>query len=81
MRLTKNLFAAAVVGAFVVIPVTQMPAFAADTSVEAKKADCDEQRKACLASKAQTGTYGERYVPPEAVKECQEAHNVCMAKK
>ncbi|QZT61476.1 hypothetical protein [Mycolicibacterium austroafricanum] len=40
---------------------------------------CDSQRKECLSGSAQTGIYGERYVPPEAVAMCMEQYRACTA--
>jgi hypothetical protein len=44
----------------------------------AKKAQCEANKKSCMAAGVQTGIYGERYVPPDIVKQCYEAYHTCM---
>lgn len=39
---------------------------------------CDDNRKACMSAGAQTGIWGERYVPPEVVSMCMEAYRACV---
>jgi hypothetical protein len=41
---------------------------------------CERDRKACLAGSARTGTYGARYVPPEAVRMCYDAYRACIGR-
>lgn len=78
MRMIVMLSAAAIIGSFAVIGISQSTASAADTPAADKKASCEEQRTACLAAKTQTGTNGVRYVPPEDVKACYDAYRACM---
>lgn len=39
---------------------------------------CADARDECMSGSAQTGIYGERYVPPEAVAMCMEAYRDCV---
>ena len=48
-------------------------------SAQSRAASCDAERKACLASKAQTGSYGARYVAPDDVAACQAAYRMCVS--
>lgn len=42
---------------------------------------CLSQRQACLSAGARTGTYGERYVPPEVVRQCYEGYRACIGQR
>ncbi len=42
---------------------------------------CLSQRQACLSAGARTGTYGERYVPPEIVQQCYEQYRACTKQR
>ena len=33
-----------------------------------------------MSGSAQTGTYGARYVPPDAVKMCMDAYRACISR-
>jgi hypothetical protein len=44
-------------------------------------ASCDRNRKACYAGSAHTGSFGSRYVPPEAVRMCEEAYRACIGRR
>ena len=44
----------------------------------ASSSSCAEQRKGCYASKTQTDGNGVRYVPPDAVAECEGGYRACM---
>ena len=44
-------------------------------------ASCLSQRQACLSAGARTGTYGERYVPPEVVRQCYEQYRACTRQR
>ena len=44
----------------------------------ASSSSCAEQRKVCYAGKTQTDGNGVRYVPPDAVAECEGAYRACM---
>jgi hypothetical protein len=39
---------------------------------------CDSDRQACMSGSVQTGTYGEEYVPPDAVGMCMDAYRACL---
>ena len=47
----------------------------------APSASCDRNRKACYAGSAHTGNFGSRYVPPEAVRMCEEAYRSCIGRR
>ncbi|WP_137144795.1 hypothetical protein [Mycolicibacterium sp. CR10] len=38
---------------------------------------CTSEKDACMSASVQTGIYGERYVPPDAVATCMEAYWAC----
>lgn len=42
---------------------------------------CLSQRQACLSAGARTGTYGQRYVPPEIVQQCYEQYRACTKQR
>ena len=46
---------------------------------QSRQAKCDEERKACYAGKTQIGPNGERYVPPDAVSECEGGYRMCVS--
>ncbi len=39
---------------------------------------CNSQKQACMSASVETGIYGERYVPPDAVAKCMEAYRDCI---
>ncbi len=45
---------------------------------DAPTTSCDSQKQACMSASVQTGIYGERYVPPDAVAKCMEAYRDCI---
>lgn len=47
--------------------------------LDAPTVSCDSQKQACMSASAQTGPYGERYVPPDAVAQCMDAYRSCVA--
>ena len=78
MRITIILAAAAVAVAAAAVSLPG-PSAAATTPTAARTAQCEAQKKACLDAGAQTGQWGERYVPPDVVKRCYEAYRACQA--
>jgi hypothetical protein len=50
----------------------------AATPTPEKKAQCEKQKNDCMSAGAQTGQWGERYVPPDIVHQCYEAYRACM---
>jgi len=46
---------------------------------QSQQAKCDEERKACYAGKTQTDSNGARYVPPDAVSECEGGYRMCVS--
>jgi len=76
MRNITILAFALLIAAITAVSVSGTDAFAAPTPE--RKAHCEEQKKACLAAGTQTGTYGERYVPPDVVKQCYDAYRDCI---
>lgn len=42
---------------------------------------CASEKQDCMSASAQTGIYGERYVPPDAVAACMEAYWACTAQQ
>jgi hypothetical protein len=51
---------------------------AAVAATPEKTAQCEEQKKACLAAGTQEGSNGVRYVPPDVVKQCYDGYRTCM---
>ncbi len=45
---------------------------------DAPTTSCDSQKQACMSASVQTGIYGERYVPPDAVAKRMEAYRDCI---
>ena len=78
---TVHILAAVLVAAALVAPSTAgMTTSSTQSSAQNRTAQCDAERKACLASKTQTGSYGAKYVPPDDVKMCQDAYRTCTGK-
>jgi hypothetical protein len=44
-------------------------------------ATCLKDRQACISAGARTGTWGERYVPPEIIKQCYDAYRACTSQR
>ena len=44
----------------------------------ASSTDCNAARKVCYAGKTQTDGNGARYVPPDAVRDCEAAFRMCV---
>ncbi|MCW5773342.1 MAG: hypothetical protein KIT16_17000 [Rhodospirillaceae bacterium] len=42
---------------------------------------CDNDRRACMAAGAQTGQFGVRFVPPDVVRQCNEAYRACIGRR
>jgi hypothetical protein len=81
MRMIVTLSAAMILGAFTIIGASQsIAAPSTSSTASSRKANCDAQRKACYGGKTQTGSNGERYVPPDAVKECESGYRMCMGR-
>jgi len=38
---------------------------------------CESAKDACLAAHAVTGSFGQRYVPPDAARNCWDAYRGC----
>jgi hypothetical protein len=77
---TISMLAAVIVAAFVIAFGQSAVSAATAKPSSPQQAQCDAQRKACYAAKTQVGTYGERYVPPDAVKECESGYRMCMGR-
>ncbi len=45
---------------------------------DAPTTSCDSEKQACMSASVQTGIYGERYVPPDAVAKCMQAYRDCI---
>ena len=75
MRIALYL-SAIVLAASITAPV--MAATAPKISRIASNADCTAQRKVCYAGKTQTDGNGARYVPPDAVRDCEAAFRMCV---
>jgi hypothetical protein len=78
MRTTITLAFAFILATIAAIGLSQTTASAAAPTPQ-RKAVCEEQKKACITAGTQTGTYGERYVPPEVVKQCYDAYRGCIS--
>jgi hypothetical protein len=74
---------ASFLAAFLFVAAAMAPITAGTTapstrqSAQSRTAQCDAERKACLASKARTGSFGAQYVAPDDVAACQEAYRIC----
>ena len=85
---TITLFSALLFAAAMLTPLPGVaaPAASTDSSLtlsaqrRAPSPTCERDRKACLAGSARTGTYGARYVPPEAVRMCYDAYRACISR-
>ena len=55
--------------------------FAPTVSAAAPSVSCDRERQACMSGSARTGTYGERYVPPDDAARCHEAYRACVGRR
>ena len=80
MRIASLLVALAL-SASVFVPTMAAPVSTATPpklSLIASNADCTAQRKVCYAGKTQTDGNGARYVPPEAVRDCEAAFRMCV---
>ena len=81
-----NTLSALFMAAAIVAPVQGMAATAELPTVHfvqkrVPSPTCDRNRKACYAGSARTGTYGSRYVPPEAVRMCEDAYRACVGRR
>ena len=76
---TVQVLAAVVFAAAFIAPSTAATTSPSSTpsAAQSRTAQCEAERKACLASKTQTGSYGARYVAPEDVKMCSDAYRMC----
>ncbi len=45
---------------------------------DAPTTSCESEKQACMSANVQTGIYGERYVPPDAVAKCMQAYRDCI---
>ncbi len=76
--LTALVLAAAAAPSLAATPGSSTGSSTSGHPAQTHQAKCDEQRKACYAAKVQIGQYGSRYVPPEAVTECEAAYRMCV---
>ena len=44
-------------------------------------ASCLQDREACISAGTQTGQYGQRYVPPDVVRQCYDADRACTKQR
>ena len=48
---------------------------------QGRSASCLQDRQACISAGTQTGQYGQRYVPPEVVRQCYDAYRACTKQR
>jgi hypothetical protein len=75
----ESLIAAIVLTTAITSPVMAARSPQISRIAASSNADCTAQRKVCYASKTQTDGNGVRYVPPEAVRDCEAAFRMCVA--
>jgi hypothetical protein len=57
------------------LPAAVAPALADN---DAPADSCTDQKQECLSANVREGTYGERYVPPDATAMCWDAYRDCV---
>jgi hypothetical protein len=50
-------------------------------SLAGPSATCDRNKQACMSGSAQTGNFGARFVPPDAVRMCMDQYRACIGRR
>lgn len=82
----RGIARSAIVAAFVatfspLVVAAEPPASETRLAQAQPQSRCDNDRRACMAAGAQTGQFGVRFVPPEVVRQCNEAYRACIGRR